>query len=91
MMDSIKNIISGTHYYQRYVVGMAMKRDGGGNEDAEGWDLLLRPIWFCLTPSPPRPTPHDRENFPTPSLPLGALRSPAPPCKTLLFVNLPYN
>ena len=34
----------------------------------------------------PRPTPHDGENFLTPSLPLRALRSLAPPPKTLLFL-----
>ena len=31
---------------------------------------------------------HDGENFVAPSLPLRALRIPAPPRKTLLFVNL---
>ena len=42
-------------------------------------------------PAPPRPVPHDGENFLTPSLPLRAPQSPAPPRKTLLFVNFPYN
>ena len=37
----------------------------------------------------PCPTPHDGENFPAPSSPLGALQSPAPPHKTLLLVNFP--
>ena len=40
---------------------------------------------------PPRPTSHDGKYFLTPSLLLEASRSPAPPCKTLLFVSLPYN
>ena len=37
------------------------------------------------------PALHDKENFFTPSLPLGALWSLTPPCKTLFFVNLSYN
>ena len=37
----------------------------------------------------PAPAPHDKENFSTPSPPLGAPQILAPPCKTLLFVNLP--
>ena len=37
----------------------------------------------------PPPVPHDGENFLTPSPPLEALRSPAPPRKTLPFVDLP--
>ena len=37
----------------------------------------------------PCPAPHVEENFLTPSSPSGALRNPAPPCKTLLFINLP--
>ena len=39
----------------------------------------------------PYPVLHDGENFLTPSQPLGAPRNPAPPHKTLLFVNFPYN
>ena len=35
------------------------------------------------------PTLHDGENFLTSSLLLGTSQSPAPPCKTLLNVNLP--
>ena len=41
--------------------------------------------------SHPCPAPHDGKNFPTPSLPLGVLRSLVPPRKTLLFVNFLYN
>ena len=89
MMDSIKNIISGTHYYQRYVVGMAMERDGVGTKTPKD-GIFFSALYGFVLPHP-RPAPHDRENFPTSSLPLGAIRSPAPPCKTLLFVNLPYN
>ena len=37
------------------------------------------------------PNPHDGENFLIPSPPLRVPRNPAPPRKTLLFVNLPYN
>ena len=60
----------------------------GGNE---GWGLRPHPTWFYFAPSPPRLTLHDGENFLTPSLHLGASRSPGPPRKTLLLVNLPYN
>ena len=52
----------------------------------EGWGLCPCPTWYCLAPSPPRPAPHDGENFLTPSLPLRALQSLAPPRKTLLFL-----
>ena len=44
-----------------------------GQGEVEGWGLR------------PRPTPHDGKNFLTPSPTLGALRSPAPSRKTLLF------
>ena len=63
-------------------LGMTMGRGG-----FEGWGLCPRPAWFCLIH--PRSALHDRENFLAPSLLLGALRSPASPHKTLLFVNLP--
>ena len=62
-----------------------------GQGGAKGWGFRLCPARFCLAPSLPHPAPHDKENFLIPSPPLGALRSPAPPCKTLLFVNFPYN
>ena len=68
------------------IVGMAMGWDG-----TKGWGLHPRSAWFCLALSLPRPIPHDRENFFTPSLPLGARRSPVPPRKTQLFVNFSYN
>ena len=70
-------------------VGMAMGRDG-----AEGWDLRSRPAWIFLAPSPPRPAPHDGENFlPHPRLlrPREDPRSPALHRKTLFLVNFPYN
>ena len=57
-----------------------------GQGESEGWDFLPRPAWFCLTPSPPHPA--YGENFLTLSLPLRAPRSPTPPHKTLLLVNL---
>ena len=60
-----------------------------GRGGFEGWDLCPCPAWFFLTPSPPRPTPHDGENFLTPSPPLKASQNPIPPRKTLLLVNLP--
>ena len=44
--------------YMTTKVGMAMGRSG-----AEGWDLRPRPAWIFLAPSPPRPAPHDGENF----------------------------
>ena len=64
-------------------LGMAMGQGG-----AEGWGLCPRLAWFCLAPS--SPASYDGKNFLTPSLPLGAPWSPAPPRKILLFVNLPY-
>ena len=68
---------------------MAMGRSG-----AEGWDLRPRPAWIFLAPSPPRPAPHDGENFlphPRPLRPREDPRSPALHRKTLFFVNFPYN
>ena len=59
-----------------------------GRGKSKGWGLCPRPTWFRCTPSP-RLAPHDGENFPAPSSPLGAPQNPAPPCKTLLLVNLP--
>ena len=67
-------------------IGMAMRWGG-----VEGWGIRPRLAWFCLVLSHPRPVLHDGECFLTPSPPLRAPRSPAPPCKTLLFVNFPYN
>ena len=64
-------------------LGMTTRWDG-----FEGWGLCPRPAWFCLIH--PRSALHDRENFLAPSLLLGALRSPASPHKTLLFVNLSH-
>ena len=65
----------------------------------QGWQWgKVRPKDGVFVPAPhafvlphPRPTLHDGENFLTLSLPLGAPQSPAPPRKTLLFVNFPYN
>ena len=37
------------------------------------------------------PALHNGENFFTSSSPIGAPRNLAPPCKTLFFINLPYN
>ena len=67
-----------------------------GRGGAKGWGIRPHPTWFYLAPSPPhtappRPAPHDRENFLTPSPSLRALQRPVSPHKTLLFVNLPYN
>ena len=53
----------------------------------EGWGLRPRPHGFVLPH--PRPALHDKQNFLAPSPPLWALRSLAPPCKTLLLVNFP--
>jgi len=61
-------------------------RDGNGRGGFEGWGLRPRPAWFCLTLSPPHPA--YGKNFLSPSPPLGAPRSPAPPRNTLLLVNL---
>ena len=60
-----------------------------GRGESEGCYLRSRPAWFYLTLFPPHPTSHDRENFLAPSPPLGAPRSPTPPRKALLLVNLP--
>ena len=60
-----------------------------GRGGAEGWVFVLASHGFVLPH--PRSAPHDGENFLTSSPPLGALRSPTPPHKTLLFVNLLYN
>ena len=60
-----------------------------GRGKAEGWDLCPRLTWICFPPSPPHPAPRDGENFVAPSSLLGAPRSPALPCKTLVFVDLP--
>ena len=54
---------------------------------SKGWGLRPAPHYFVLLH--PLPAPHDGKIFLTLSLPLGALQSPTPPCKTLLFVNLP--
>ena len=37
------------------------------------------------------PALHNEENFFTSSSPIGVPRNLAPPCKTLLFINFPYN
>ena len=58
--------------------------------DRNGAGVFI-PVLHGFVLSHPRPIPHDGENFLTPSPPLGAPRSLAPPRKTLLFVNLPYN
>ena len=57
---------------------MAMGRDG-----SEEWGFCSHLAWFCLTQSP-----HDGENFLTPSPPLEAPQSPVLSRKTLLLVNL---
>ena len=62
-------------------------RDGKGRGGSEGWGLHPRPAWFCLISS--RLASQDKENFLALFLFLGALRSLAPPRKTLLLVNLP--
>ena len=53
----------------------------------EGWGLRPHPHGFVLPH--PRPALHEKQNFPAPSPPLWALRSLAPPRKTLLLVNFP--
>ena len=70
-------------------IGMAM-----GRSRVEGWDLRPRLAWIFLAPSPPRPAPHDEENFlpyPRPLRPREDSRSPALHRKTLFLVNFPYN
>ena len=71
---------------------MAIGAGRGGDEDQRmGSSSLPRMVLSYSIPAPPHLTPHDGENLLTPSLPLEALRSPAPPRKTLLFIILPYN
>ena len=82
----VKSLLVNCNCLHTSVLGMAMEQGG-----AEGWGLHPHPTWFYLAPSPPCPTPHDRENFLTPSPPLGALQSSVSHHKILLFVNLPYN
>ena len=65
---------------------MAMGHGGAGPKYGV---FVSSPHGFVLPH--PHPAPHDGENFLTPFPPLGILQSPAPLCKTLLFVNLPYN
>ena len=55
----------------------------------DGADPVPAPHGFVLPY--PRLALLDKDNFFTPSPPLGAPRSLAPPRRTLLFVNLPYN
>ena len=65
-----------------FQVGMATRR--GGVEGSK--DGIFVPIPHGIVLPHPRPAPHDGENFLTPSPTLGAPRSPAPSCKTLLFL-----
>ena len=61
-------------------IGMAMGRGGAGSKDG-----VFVPASHGFVLSHPRPALHDGECFLTPSPPLGAPRSLAPPRKTLLF------
>ena len=63
---------------------MAMGRGGAGLKDGV---FAPAPHGFVLPH--PDPAPHDRENFLSPSSPLGAPQSSIPPCKTPLLVKLP--
>ena len=63
-------------------------RDGNGAGPKDGV-FVPAPHDFVLPH--PRPALHDGKIFLTPSPPLGAPQSLAPPRKNLLFVNLPYN
>ena len=53
---------------------------------SKGWGIRPRPVWFCLTSSPPHMT--EKIFLPHPRI-LGPRKTPSPSCKTLLFVNLP--
>ena len=67
-------------------------RDGNGVGWGEVKDGVFVPVLYGFVLYYSHLVPHDGKNFLTPSLPLRALRSLAPPPKTLLFfVNLPYN
>ena len=65
---------------------MIMERDGAGPKDG----VFIPTLHGFVLPNL-RPAPHERGKFLTPSPPFGALRSPAPSRKTLLFVNFSYN
>ena len=58
-----------------------------GQGGSEGWGLAPAPHDFVLPY--PHPALHDGKFFFAPSPPLWALRSPTPPRKILLLVNLP--
>ena len=57
-----------------------------GRGGSKGWGIRPRPVWFCLTSSPPHMT--EKIFLPHPHI-LGPRKTPSPCCKTLLFVNLP--
>ena len=63
---------------------MAIGQGGAGPKDG-----IFAPAPHGFVFIHPRPAPHNGENFLTPPPPFGAPRSPAPPRKTLLFVDLP--
>ena len=80
-----KTIIS-VRISHHILVGIAMGWGGVGPKDG-----VFVPALYSFVLSHYRLAPHDGENFLTPSPPLGALRSPVPPRKTLLSINFPYN
>ena len=63
-------------------------RDGNGARWGQrmGSSSPPRMVLSCPILTPPRPAPHNGENFLTPSLPLRALRSLAPPLKPYFFL-----
>ena len=66
-----------------FTLGMAIGR--GGVKDG-----VFVPAPHGIVLPYPRPAPHDGENFLTPSPPLGAPQSPAPPHKTLLKIKTKF-
>ena len=80
-------------YMGAVLCGFLIVKEQGWQWDAWGAGGVLKDGVFAPAPhdfvlSNPHPVSHDRENFLAPSPPNGAPRSPAPPCKTLLLVNL---
>ena len=76
MMDSINNIISGTNYYQRYVVGMAMERDGVGMKTPKDGIFFSAPYGFVLPHPRPAPPHMIGKTFPPHPYPLGPYETP---------------
>ena len=81
LVTVIKLVILRKRVHQFFVLQQGWQWGGAASKDG-----VFVPTPHGIVLPHPRPTPHDGENFLTPSLPLRALRSLAPPPKTLLFL-----